>query len=113
MTTKLPERLCVRVDPLIDNEANYYVIRASLLESETSFGSKLMSITPDTLKSMTGVQIVEHIHRLAKGLMETAQTKDDCIPALTEVSLNITFPIMVKSFLRLVRYTHINICAKG
>ncbi len=105
LTTKLPERLCARVGPLIDSRANYKEIYTSLLESEgeteSSFGTRLLSITADQLKSMTGVQIVEKFHRLIKGLFSKATTKEECSLALTKAMIRHHIPVHGKLFLEM------------
>ena len=103
LTTKLPERLCVRVGPLIDNNADFHTIKASLLESdgetESTFGFRLLSIISDTLKSMTTTQIVEYVHRLAKGLFLKAQSRDDYLLTITKAVIKQHIPTHGKTFL--------------
>ncbi len=103
LTTKLPERLCVRIGPLLDSDADFQTVCSSLLESEgeteTSFASKLFALNPDFFKTMSGIQIAEHTQRLVKGWLTKAHSFDDVYLIWTKAFIKQNIPNHGRVFL--------------
>ncbi len=84
--TRLGERLYVCVSSLMDEGARYDVIKEALLkavgETPITYGHRIFDMTGETVKGMTGDEIVDLIGRNCRGLFQGAKSIEDCVFAL-------------------------------
>ncbi len=83
---RLTERLCMKVSELMDEGADYEILKGALLkavgETTITYGHKLFELTGEALKAKTGDEVVDTICRICKGLFQGAKSVEECVFAL-------------------------------
>ncbi len=100
---RLTERLCMKVSELMDEGADYEILKGALLkavgETTITYGHKLFELTGEALKAKTGDEVVDTICRICKGLFQGAKSVEECVFALAMAVTRQVIPSSGKVFI--------------
>ena len=93
---RMTEKLCDRMKPLMEEDAEYQDIKVSLLDAvgrtATAYGRKLYAVSGESLKGMNAIQMTEHLTDIAKGVLQGAKSLEDAIFILVKMMLRHGLP---------------------